>query len=68
DTAWHDLAISVKGKHIEVELDGKRLIAVDDNDLLGVGPVPSGGVCLSARKWSRAEGDTIVAFDDLRVE
>ncbi|MBU0611146.1 MAG: DUF1080 domain-containing protein, partial [Armatimonadetes bacterium] len=47
DTAWHDLAISVKGKHIEVELDGKRLIAVDDNDLLGVGPVPSGGVCLS---------------------
>ena len=27
-----------------------------------------GGVCLSARRWSGGTGDTVVAFDDVKVE
>ncbi len=68
DGNWHEAAITVRGAHILIELDGKSLLDVTDANHLGVGPVTSGGICLAARRYSRSEGDTVVAFDDVRVE
>jgi hypothetical protein len=68
DDAWHQVAITVKGARLQVELDGKPLIEVEDRNHLGVPPVPSGGLCFSARKWSNSTGHTRVAWDDIKVE
>ena len=68
DEKWHEAVITVKGARITVELDGERIIDVEDESYLGVGPVPGGGVCLSARRWGNSPGDTVVAFDDVKVE
>ena len=68
DNAWHDLAVTLRGNRIAAELDGKPLLDAVDQNALGVGTVPAGGVCLSARKWSAGKGDTVVAFDDVRLD
>ncbi len=68
DTAWHDLAVTVRGSRVAVELDGQPLLSATDDNYLGVGPLRSGGICLSARKWTGSPGDTLVAFDDVLVE
>lgn len=68
DRNWHEVVIVVKGEHITVALDGNQIINTTDTNALGVGPVPAGGVCLSARRWSGSMGDTVVAFDDFAIE
>jgi len=68
DRAWHGLAITVRGNHIRAELDGALLLEATDENFLGVPPVPSGGVVLSARRWENSQGQTVVAFDDFEVE
>ena len=52
---WHSLAVSFKGTHIEVTLDGKKLIDVEDDHIAGAGAV---GV------WTRFDSKT--AFDDFK--
>ena len=47
---------------------GDTLIDTTDNQYLDVGFVPAGGICLSARRWSNSDGDTIAAFDDITIE
>ena len=68
DEAWHKLAVRVSGNSIAALLDGKPLLSATDSNLLGVGPIPSGGICLCARRWPGGEGHTEVLFDDVRVE
>jgi len=52
---WHTLAVAYQGKHIEVTLDGKKLIDVEDDNISGPGAV---GV------WTRFDSKT--AFDDFK--
>jgi hypothetical protein len=50
---WHQLRVEFGGRHIQVLLDGKPYINVDDNHIAGPGSV---GV------WTKA--DSVTAFDD----
>jgi hypothetical protein len=50
---WHTLRVSFRGKRIQVALDGKTYIEVDDDHIPGSGAV---GV------WTKA--DSVTAFDD----
>ena len=50
---WHTLRVEFSGRHIEVALNGKKLIAFDDAHISGPGSV---GV------WTKA--DSVTAFDD----
>lgn len=50
---WHTLRVEFSGSHINVMLDGKRYIDIDDGHIAGAGAV---GV------WTKA--DSITAFDD----
>ena len=50
---WHTLRVSFRGERIEVMLDGKSYIALDDRHITGAGAV---GV------WTKA--DSVTAFDD----
>ena len=68
DREWHTAVIEVRGSRIAAKLDGKPLLEATDNDHLGVPPIPAGGIALSARRWSKSEGHTRVAFDDIEVE
>jgi hypothetical protein len=68
DDRWHDVSITVRGAVITVDLDGRQVLSTTDTGALGLPPLASGGVCLSARRWSGGTGDTVVAFDDVRVE
>ncbi len=68
DDAWHAAVITARGPDLTVELDGKQIMQVTDRDYLGVPPLLSGGICLSARKWENSQGDTVVAFADVKVE
>jgi len=68
DDRWHEANIVVEGNHITVALDDEPIIDVRDEEYLGVAPVPAGGICLSARRWEESTGDTVVAFDDVKVE
>ncbi|HIE51040.1 MAG TPA: hypothetical protein EYP85_04715 [Armatimonadetes bacterium] len=68
DREWHTLALMVRQNELRAELDGQLLLQATDDDFLGVPPVPSGYVILSARRWSRSQGHTLVAFDDFSVE
>jgi len=68
DSDWHTLAITVRGPRIVVEMDGKPLMDATDDRYLDLPPIEAGGVCLSARRWTDSRGDTVVAFDDVRME
>lgn len=68
DGAWHEARIQLAGSLITVTLDGRPLLSVRDTGALGSDAIPSGGICLSARRWESATGRTTVAFDDVRVE
>ena len=68
DAAWHTLTIEVRGSRIATHLDSKPLLSATDADGLGVKPIPSGGIALSARRWNDSEGHTRVAFDDIELE
>jgi hypothetical protein len=50
---WHVLRVEFSGEHIQVLLDGKQYIALDDRHISGPGAV---GV------WTKA--DSVTAFDD----
>ena len=50
---WHTLRVEFAGRHIEVSLDGKRYIDLDDDRISGAGAV---GV------WTKA--DSVTVFDD----
>jgi hypothetical protein len=50
---WHTLRVNFAGEKIEVLLDGKQYIAVDDKHIAGAGAI---GV------WTKA--DSVTAFDD----
>jgi hypothetical protein len=50
---WHRLRVEFRGHEIKVQLDGKRLIEVDDQHIAGPGKV---GV------WTKA--DSVTSFDD----
>jgi hypothetical protein len=68
DHEWHSVAITVRGSRISASLDGSPLFdAVDEGDN-GAPPLDAGGIVLSARRWSQSEGNTTVAFDDVKVE
>jgi len=54
--AWHTLAVTLDGKHMVVDLDGKKTLERD------IDAAPSGRCGL----WSKA--DSQVLFDDFRVE
>jgi len=68
DDQWHTLEIRVAGSRIATQLDGKPLLEATDASHLGVPPVPTGGIALSARRWSRSDGHTRVAFDDIEID
>jgi hypothetical protein len=52
-TQWHTLRVEFSGRHIQVSLDGKAYIEVDDDHIVGPGAV---GV------WTKA--DSVTSFDD----
>jgi hypothetical protein len=67
----HHVAIEVRGREqatLAVTLDGQAIGAAADRGVLGVGPVPAGGIVLCARKWSGTVGHTVVRFSNVRVE
>lgn len=68
DDKWHEVRIEVRGARIRIALDDRTIIDVEDKDTLGVPPVQSGGVMLSARRFSNSTGNTRVAFDDFQVQ
>lgn len=68
DDAWHAVSITARGARLQVEVDGRALMDVEDRDHLGLAPLAGGGLCLSARRWENSSGDTVVAFDDVKVE
>jgi len=67
DDKWHKAEISAKGNAIAIRLDDKLIFDVRDEGHLGVPPVLSGGISLSARKWSMSPGDTRVEFRSVKV-
>lgn len=67
DAAWHQVVISVTGKHLAVELDGRKIMDVQDDDYLGAPPLASGGITLCARRHGSATGNTTVAFADVEL-
>jgi hypothetical protein len=67
DNEWHTVVIVAVGGRITVELDGRKIMDVTDDNLLGAPPLLTGGVTLSARRWGGSTGNTTVAFDDIEV-
>jgi hypothetical protein len=51
---WHELSVEVKGDHIAVSFDGKKVIDGRDSTFAGAGKF---GV------WTKA--DSVIYFDDL---
>jgi len=54
---WHSLKLAVKGEHLEVFFDGKRLFEADDETFKEAGKV---GL------WTKS--DSVTYFDDLKIE
>jgi len=54
---WHTLRVEFMAKRIQVSLDGKLYIEVDDDRIVGPGAV---GL------WTKA--DSVTAFDDFRYD
>jgi len=54
---WHTLRAEFSGKHIQIFLDGKRYIDLEDEHIVGTGSV---GV------WTKA--DSVTAFDDFSFD
>ena len=67
DKEWHQVLVKVRGNRIQVEVDGHSIIDVADDNHLGIGTIPSGGIVLCARRYTGSQGDTRVAFDDIEV-
>lgn len=67
DREWHTLIVRAVANTFSVALDGRTQLAFRDDMLLGVPSHRTGGISLSARKWTKAKGDMIVRFDDVRV-
>ena len=69
DNERHQVVIVADGNHIQVELDGKKIMDLRDENLshLGVPPLLSGGIALSARRFAGSTGNTTVAFSDVEI-
>ncbi len=68
---WHALTLQVSGSgpvRLQIWLDGKKMGDLKFNGVLGEPAIQRGGIALAARRWSQSEGDTVVEFDDLRIE
>jgi hypothetical protein len=68
DAEWHTLTLTVRGNTIRAEWDGKPLLSARDENFLGYPPLREGTLLLSARRWSRSQGHTVVEIDEVRVE
>ncbi len=67
----HEVALEVRGSKevlLTVVVDGKELGEARDRDVLGIGPVPAGGIVLSPRRWGQSTSDTVVRYDSVKVE
>ncbi|MCD6351792.1 MAG: hypothetical protein J7M26_06705, partial [Armatimonadetes bacterium] len=67
----HTVTIEVKGAKqplITVLVDGKKVGQATDKDVLGVGPVPAGGIILAPRRWSKSKGNTVMKVRRIRVQ
>ena len=53
---WHEITVRHQGSHIECDLNGKKLLEVDDETFSAAGGVGF---------WTKA--DAVTSFDDLRV-
>jgi hypothetical protein len=68
DEAWHQLKVTAVANRLKAELDGRALFAIRDDSHLYLPSLRSGLVVLAARRGSRAQGSTVVRFDDVVVE
>jgi hypothetical protein len=68
DAAWHSLQVTAQGNRLKVEVDGRVLFAGRDDAHMHLPSLRNGGITLAARKGSRSQGNTVVRFDDVRVE
>lgn len=67
DEGWHTLVIGARGAQFMVTIDGRELLAATDDGFLGTPPVRSGGIVLSARRWTKARGHTRAELESLQV-
>ncbi|MBI2299211.1 MAG: carbohydrate-binding family 9-like protein [Armatimonadetes bacterium] len=64
---WHTLSLTARGANIRAVADGQVVLEAVDRGFLGDPPLKTGGLVLSARKWSGSRGDTVVEIDDVEV-
>jgi len=67
DAGWHKVIISVTGNHLVVELDGRKIMELQDDNQLDAPPLLSGGITLCARRHTSSTGNTEVAFADVEI-
>ncbi|MCY3019223.1 MAG: DUF1080 domain-containing protein, partial [Planctomycetota bacterium] len=67
DNEWHKVVIAAAGNHLVVELDGRKIMDVRDDNYLGAPALLSGGITLCARRHAGSTGTTTIAFDDVEV-
>jgi hypothetical protein len=68
DGNWHSLRVSVHGNAIIVNLDGKEIINIRDDNLNATPAIPNGEIVLVPRRWSGSKGDTVVAYRNFKIE
>ncbi|NCO40637.1 MAG: hypothetical protein GW892_18220 [Armatimonadetes bacterium] len=67
DNEWHSLKVRCLANTFTGELDGEPLFSFRDDMVLDVPSYRRGGIILSARRWTRSQGDMRVRYDDVRV-
>jgi hypothetical protein len=67
DNEWHSLKVRCVANTFSGELDGKPLFSFRDDMVLDVPSHRRGGIVLSARRWTQAQGTMRVRYDDVRV-
>jgi len=68
DGNWHSLRVSLRGNTIIVNLDGKEIINIRDDNLNATPAIPNGEIVLVPRRWSGSTGDTVVAYRNFKIE
>ncbi|MHB8862950.1 MAG: HzsA-related protein [Pirellulaceae bacterium] len=68
DDQWHMLRLEARGNRINGELNGSPLFDVTDNSHLNLPSRRCGGLVLAPGKSRRAQGTTIVRYDDVVVK
>ncbi len=67
DDQWHTLRLDAQGNRMAGELDGSPLFDVTDDAHLNLPSRRRGGIVLAPVKSRRAQGTTIVRYDDVVV-